>query len=210
MLHCPLCCHGIEPYIKDRRRLYFRCPRCELVSADPQSHLDAAAERAYYDLHENGPTDQGYRRFLGRLSEPLLGRLTTGMRGLDFGCGPGPTLSVMLGEAGMLMEDYDPLYRPNPGALECPYDFVTCTEVVEHFRRPAEDWSRLTALLSPGGWLGVMTKLVISRERFATWHYKDDPTHVSFYGLDTFAWLGARFGLVVERMESDVLLLRKL
>jgi 2-polyprenyl-3-methyl-5-hydroxy-6-metoxy-1,4-benzoquinol methylase len=138
-----------------------------------------------------------------------LDRLCHGMRGLDFGCGPGPTLSVMLAEAGMVMDDYDPYYRANPGALECSYDFVTCTEVVEHFRRPAQDWARLTALLRPGGWLGVMTKLVISRERFAAWHYKEDPTHVSFHGPGTFDWLGERFGLSVERVEPDVMLMKK-
>jgi Methyltransferase domain len=209
MLHCPLCTHEVNPYVEDRLRAYFHCPRCELVSAAPESHLDAESEKVYYDLHENDPTDEGYRRFLGRLAEPLLGRLTTGMRGLDYGCGPGPTLSVMLGEAGMLMGDYDPLYSPNPRVLECSYDFVTCTEVVEHFRRPAEDWDRLTALVRPGGWLGVMTKLVISPERFVAWHYKEDPTHVSFYSPGTFSWLGARFGLAVERVDRDVILLQK-
>jgi hypothetical protein len=64
-------------------------------------------------------------------------------------------------------------------------------------------------LLRPGSWLGVMTKLVISRERFAAWHYKKDPTHVSFHGPGTFAWLGERFGLSVERVERDVILLQK-
>jgi hypothetical protein len=209
MLHCPLCFHAVEPYIKDRRRVYFHCPRCDLVSVSPERHLDEAAEKGYYDLHENDPADQGYRRFLGRLSGPLLGRLSRGMRGLEYGCGPGPTLSIMLEEAGMLMEDYDQYYRPNRGALERTYDFVTCTEVVEHFRQPAEDWARLTALLRTGGWLGVMTKLVISRERFATWHYKEDPTHVCFYSPVTFSWLGARFGLEVERVDRDVILLQK-
>jgi Methyltransferase domain len=209
MLHCPLCAHLVGQYAQDRRRVYFHCPRCDLVSADPESHLDAPAEKGYYDLHENDPADQGYRRFLGRLAGPILRRLSRGMRGLDYGCGPGPTLSVMLVEAGMLMEDYDPFYTPNPGALECSYDFVTCTEVVEHFRWPSEDWARLTALLRPGGWLGIMTKLVISRERFGAWHYKDDPTHVSFYSPGTFSWLGTRFDLAVERVDRDVILLQK-
>lgn len=209
MTHCSLCGHRVVPYLEDRRRAYVHCPRCDLVAADPASHLDPAAERGYYDLHENDPADPGYRRFLGRLAAPLLGRLSTGMRGLDYGCGPGPTLSIMLEEAGMLMELHDPLYRPNPEALRRQYDFVTCTEVVEHFRHPAEDWRRLTSLVRPGGWLGVMTKLVISQVRFATWHYKDDPTHVSFYSVETFAWLGRTFELAVERVDRDVLLMEK-
>jgi hypothetical protein len=208
MLHCPLCIGEVNPYIGDRRRAYFHCPRCELVSVAPGSHLDQASEKVYYDLHENDPADPGYRRFLGRLAGPLLGRLTVGMSGLDYGCGPGPTLSIMMEEAGMLMEDYDPFYKPDRGALGRSFDFVTCTEVVEHFRRPAEDWLRLMALLRPGGWLGIMTKMVINKERFAVWHYKDDPTHVSFYSPKTFDWLGERFGLTVEKVSPDVILLQ--
>jgi hypothetical protein len=209
MLRCPLCGHDARPYLEDRRRAYSHCPRCDLVFADPASHLDAAAERAEYDRHENDPADRGYRRFLGRLAGPLLGRLAPGMEGLDYGCGPGPALAAMLEEAGMPMAVYDPIYRPDPGVLGRRYDFVTCTEVVEHFREPARDWGRLAALVGPGGWLGVMTKLVIDRDRFATWHYKGDPTHVAFHSPATFVWLGAHFGWDVERVERDVHLLRK-
>ena len=54
-----------------------------------------------------------------------------------------------------------------------------------------------------------MTKLVIGRERFAAWHYKEDPTHVSFHGPSTFSWLGEQFGLAVERVDRDVMLFRK-
>ena len=209
MTECPLCSHVVEPYLRDLRRAYWHCDGCDLVSVDPSARLDPSSERAYYDLHRNDPGDPGYRRFLGRLAGPLLGRLAPGMRGLDHGCGPGPTLSVMMEEAGMLMEVYDPHYRPDLAPLGRVYDFATCTEVVEHFRHPAEDWARLTSLVRPGGWLGVMTKLVLSRDRFATWHYKDDPTHLSFYSPATFDWLGDRYHLAVERVDRDVILLQR-
>ena len=61
-------------------------------------HLSAADEKAQYDLHENDPNDPGYRAFLDRLAGPLDKRLAPHSHGLDFGCGPGPTLSVMLEE----------------------------------------------------------------------------------------------------------------
>lgn len=209
MPDCPLCTHPAALVAEDRRRRYFQCPACALIFADPASHLDAAAERAVYDLHRNDPADAGYRRFLDRLATPLLTRLRPGMQGLDYGCGPGPTLAAMLTQAGMAMTDYDPIYAPDPAALARAYDFVTCTEVVEHFRHPAQDWAQLVALLRPGGWLGVMTQLVISRERFRQWQYKNDPTHVAFYSPATFAWIGAQFGLDVERADAAVMLLRK-
>ena len=209
-MHCPLChAPGAVHYHRDARRDYYHCGRCRLVFADPATHLDAAAEKAVYDQHENDPSDAGYRRFLSRLAHPLLKRLTPGMQGLDYGSGPGPTLSVMLEEAGMVMAIYDPYYAPDPAPLHRRYDFVTCTETVEHFCRPARDWARLVSLVRPGGYLGIMTKLVIDRERFRDWHYRRDLTHVSFHHADTFAWLGHHFELGVERIDTDVILLHK-
>lgn len=80
--------------------------------------------------------------------------------------------------------------------------------MVGHFSNPAQDWGQLTGLLRPWSWLGIMTKLVISRERFVDWHYKNDLTHVVFYSSETFTWLGVQFGLSVERVDRDVLVLQ--
>lgn len=209
VLPCPLCASRSKMLCDDRQRTFFRCCECDLVFADPETHLDRTAEKSVYAQHENDPADERYRRFLGQLARPLLARLQAGMRGLDYGCGPGPTLSVMLEEAGMEMELYDPFFVPDMTVLERQYDFVTCTEVAEHFCRPARDWNRLASLLRPGSWLGVMTRLVDSRQRFDQWYYKNDPTHVSFYCATTFAWLGARYGLAVEHQDHNVVLLLK-
>ena len=64
---------------------YWRCPGCQATLMDPGHWLDEAAEKAIYDLHHNSPDDPGYRRFLGRLADPLMERLRPGSRGLDFG-----------------------------------------------------------------------------------------------------------------------------
>ena len=116
----------------------------------------------------------------------------------------------MLQDAGMVMAIYDPYYAPDADALARPYDFVTCTEVVEHFHQPARDWSRLTGLLKPGGWLGVMTQLAPPPESFLQWRYRRDPTHVSFYSLATFRWIAGRFGFAMEQVRSDVVFLQRL
>lgn len=209
MIHCPLCQYPASQMLEDHMRSYYLCSGCQLVFADPASHLDSVSEKSVYDLHENDPADPGYREFLGRLSSPLLERLTPGQQGLDYGSGPGPTLSLMLQEAGMKMSIYDPFYAPERNALLQQYDFITCTEVVEHFCHPARDWQLLCSILRPGGVLAVMTQPVISPERFSRWHYKNDPTHVSFYSSATFDWLGEHYGLQVERVGHDVFLLTK-
>jgi SAM-dependent methyltransferase len=210
-LSCPLCAGAAAGFCADRRRRFHRCGACELVFADPASHLDTGEEKAVYDLHCNDPADARYRAFLARLSEPLCERLTPGMQGLDYGCGPGPTLGLMLREAGMRMCEYDPVYRPDETVLQRQYDFVTCTEVVEHFRDPGADWSRLARLVRPGGWLGVMTWLLESADAraFRAWGYKGDPTHVAFYSPATLEWLGRELGFEVWRLDERVILMRR-
>lgn len=208
---CPLCDASAPWRAEAGSRTFFQCPACGLLFADPASHLDPAAEKAIYDLHRNDPADIRYRRFLNRLAAPLLMRLQCGMQGLDYGCGPGPTLSIMLEEAGMAMCNYDPIYAPDAALLARQYDFVTCSEVVEHFCAPLPAWQQLADLLRPGGLLAVMTQFVPACEAFAGWRYKDDPTHVSFYSWQTFRWLAARFDLDLqwESAADGVALLQK-
>lgn len=208
---CPLCnSPSAGTFHQDKRRTYFRCTECALIFADPDVLLPPEEEKAVYDQHENNPEDQGYRRFLDRLAAPLTERLGPAqLDGLDFGCGPGPTLSVMLEEMGYNMAIYDPYFAHEPTALERQYDFVTCTEAIEHFYTPAKEWGQLLDMVKPGGWLGLMTKLARDLDAFVNWHYKNDPTHVSFFSRETFHYLAQRDGLEVEFVGNDVILLRK-
>ncbi|MFV0276117.1 MAG: class I SAM-dependent methyltransferase [Parahaliea sp.] len=209
-LRCPLC-DGADHrgYCRDRRRDYRRCQSCGLVFVPPRFYLDTGAERAEYDRHDNRVDDPAYRRFLGRLADPLLVRLPPGSRGLDFGCGPGPALAAMLEEAGHRMWCYDVFYCPDPAPLALDYDFICATEVVEHLHRPGEELGRLWQRLRPGGMLGVMTKLVRDREAFAGWHYKNDPTHVCFFSAATWRWWARRQHAGLTLIGADVILLHK-
>ena len=207
---CPVCLAGrLHRFRELGPQRYLRCPVCEATVMAPESRLDAAAERQVYELHNNDPEDPGYRRFLARLAEPLTARLAPGSQGLDFGCGPGPALARMLEAAGFTMRLYDPFFHPDADALAQTYDFVTCTEVVEHLHQPAQVFARLDRLLKPGGWLGVMTCFQTDDDRFDHWHYRRDPTHVVFYREATFAWLARRFGWTLEVPREDVALMRK-
>ncbi len=207
---CPLCeSPGSLPFWEEQHRPYRRCEQCQLVFVPPAYHLSEAAEKAEYDLHRNDPADNGYRNFLSRLFNPLGQRLPAGAKGLDFGCGPGPALAMMLAEAGFDMTVYDPFYAPHKTALRRRYDFIACSEVVEHFRFPGREFTTLWQLLEPGGWLGVMTKLVIDRQAFARWHYKNDLTHIAFFSRETFGFLAARLDAHLDFAGSDVILLQK-
>lgn len=114
----------------------------------------------------------------------------------------------MLAERGLTVRAYDPIYAPATMSLQAQYDFVTCTEAVEHFHRPAREWSLLIALLKPTGWLAIMTKLHQGKDAFSTWHYKNDPTHVSFFSRRSFEYLADRDRLRLEFIGNDVILLQ--
>ncbi len=210
MHECPLCQNVIaRPFYKDKRRTWLRCPECWLISVPSEYHLTPEEEKSHYDLHQNSPADMAYRGFLNRLFEPVNQRLPPSSSGLDFGSGPGPTLSVMFEEAGHAMAIYDPFYACDASVLQTTYDFATASEVVEHIADPASELDCLWSCVKPGGVLGLMTKLALDAEAFATWHYKNDPTHISFYSRETFTWLAAKWTAKLEFFGSDVILLTK-
>jgi hypothetical protein len=209
-LNCSLCgAAGAALFHSDRRREYLQCPRCALVFVPGAYHLSREEEKAEYDKHCNDPADAGYRRFLSRLCLPLCERLPRASEGLDFGCGPGPTLSLMLEERGHSMALYDPFFFSNPGWRYRNYDFITATEVVEHLAQPGVVLEELWSRLRPLAYLGVMTKLVKDAQAFTTWHYKNDSTHVSFFSVQSWQWWARRYHARLEIMGADVILLQK-
>jgi hypothetical protein len=125
-------------------------------------------------------------------------------RGLDYGCGPGPTLCLLLEASPLIAAPvalYDLYYRDDRTVLHDEerrprkYDFVTSTEVVEHLAQCGDVLDLLWDLVRPnGGILAIMTKRVTSKQAFAKWHYKNDPTHISFFHERSFReYLARRF-----------------
>lgn len=176
---------------------------------DPDNRLPKNEEKKRYDLHENDPSDSRYREFLNQIYDPMIERLTPGKYGLDYGSGPGPTLSVMFEEAGFEMNVYDPFYQPDENVLERSYDFILTTETAEHFYYPAKDFNLLWNLLHPGGILGVMTMQLRDLTTFDSWHYRKDDTHVVFYQIKTFEWFSKKYDAILEIISDRVVLLHK-
>ena len=147
------------------------------------------------------------------------------LRGIDFGCGPTPVLAIEIRDQVQAhlndqmtkhsendityslsfdMQYYDPMYFPATELAESSFDLVTCTEVVEHFRSPVDSWRQLISLMTADSCLVVMTKLVIDCQRFASWHYKNDPTHVAFYSKETFEFIANAYQLNYQQLSTDV------
>lgn len=207
---CPVC-SGTDTRsfgLSDQKQ-YWRCQSCHATWLDPAHHLSAEDEYAHYLNHENEVYDPGYRTFLARLTDPLLQVLPAHSDGLDYGCGPGPALAAMLTEAGHHMATWDPFFADHRQVLDRQYDFVTCTEVLEHLRKPLETFQMFDKLLCPGGWLGLMTCFQNDDDAFAGWHYRKDPTHIVFYRAETIEQISKTLGWSCHIPRKDVALLQK-
>ncbi len=189
---CPLCDALAPFFIVAHERHFYRCDSCNLIFLLPSERLNSQDEFERYKLHKNDAKDSGYRAFLNQLAKPLIKRLAPGMEGLDYGCGPGPTLSKIFEERGFKMALYDPYFFTDETALKQSYDFITCTETVEHFYFPGKEFGKLNQLLRAGGWLGILTQFVHEDRNFDQWHYPKDPTHVSFYSMETMRWIAGQ------------------
>ena len=211
---CPLCFSTGAALFhtstqKNLERDYFHCDTCDLVFVPRKFHLDAYTARKRYLTHDNDPDNADYRRFLSQLWDELRPRLPQGARGLDYGAGPGPALAAMIEEDGYSAALYDPLFHPDETVLGHTYDFITCTETVEHFATPRADFLRLNELLAPGATLGIMTDILEDTREFPDWYYHRDSTHVAFYTQRTLQWIAEWLGLELEQARPRVVLLHK-
>ncbi|MEK9712160.1 MAG: class I SAM-dependent methyltransferase [Thalassolituus sp.] len=210
---CPLCHESAQICVLESAmpRRYLSCDSCGLAFMHPADYLSAADEKAYYATHENSIEDEGYVRFLNILLEPLLSCIAgkQDLHALDYGCGPGPTLSVLLEKAGVNCDNYDPFFFPQ--AVTPPYDVITATECFEHFHRPEEELSKLTSWLDEEGILALMTSRWDTPEKFMHWHYNRDPTHVIFMHDKTIKFIEEKFGLTcIYRDKKRVTIFKKI
>jgi hypothetical protein len=212
---CPLCKTTSTKFIcrdvgrPDLNRRYHYCINCDLIFVQKEDQLSLKLEKARYDTHRNSPEDSGYRKFLSRMMNPMMDKLSGGEEGLDFGSGPGPTLSLMFQERGFPVSNYDPFYAPESSVLEKQYDFITATEVFEHFSSPADEIDLIWSLLKPGGYLGIMTKLWSDLSLFSSWHYKNDETHITFYSKKSFDYIAHKLSAQIQMPSDDIIILKK-
>lgn len=194
MSTCPLCQHSHTSVVRTPgdKRTYRNCAYCNLIFVNDIDFPDPQKARHRYEKHQNNIQDTGYVSFLNQIVQAAKPFLRADQRGLDFGCGPSPTLSIILKNEGFHCQDYDPVFYPtNPVG---PFDFIFSTECFEHFASPKTELSRITSLLAKGGILAVMTDMWESENAFSTWYYKRDFTHLVFYHRRTFDYIAKQFG----------------
>ena len=100
----------------------------------------------------------------------------------------------LLQSEGYNILPYDPFFESDSDILIKKYDYIVCSEVVEHFHKPMEEFVILKNLLNNGGKLYIMTLLFNANIDFEIWHYKNDFTHTFIYQEETFRWIKEKYG----------------
>jgi SAM-dependent methyltransferase len=206
---CPLCNGNSLSIVENAFKESYLCNDCNLIFVNPELRLDEVEEKSRYSFHQNRISDQGYVDFLNQVISPTLKFIDGSMIGLDYGCGPNPVLSELIKQHNIECDFYDPYFFPKID-LQKRYDFIFATECFEHFFSPQKEMETIFKLLKPNGILAIMTEFWTSTEDFSHWYYPKDPTHVSFYNLESFDFICKHYGLqTIFCDEKRVVLMRK-
>ena len=109
----------------------------------------------------------------------------------------------------MLLLLYDKYFYPDQIVLKQKYDFIVCTETVEHFSNPIHDFDTIYSLIRQGGLFGIMTSILYGDIAFADWYYRFDPTHVAFYRPETLHWISQRWNWDLLVPKRNVCIFKK-
>jgi hypothetical protein len=203
---CPLCGTFGHTYFQDKNAKYYHCENCYGIFEDENDRPNHEAEKSRYEIHDNDVEDKNYQRFVSPITEAIIKDFTPSSCGLDFGAGAGPIVSKVLQDNDFLVAQYDPYFHNYPELLGKKYDYIACCEVIEHFYNPYKEFKLLKSLLKPNAKLYCMTNIYDENTNFASWYYKNDPTHVFFYHKKTFEWIQKEFGFLDVRVEKALII----
>jgi len=196
MAQCLICTTQTASMRKGAQGIeYYHCSMCDLIFKDPAAYQSLDEQKSRYDLHENDEESAGYRAYFQRFLDFVLPHLDEGVKeALDFGCGRSRLLALMLHQAGIVCDAYDPIYHPNGYNKKKRYDLIVSTEVFEHLHQPKESFEMLVASLKEGGYLAIQTQFhPQNKTDFFSWYYPKDPTHIVFFSPQTFQHLAQMF-----------------
>ena len=188
------------------KNTHYKCPNCLAYFKDPDFHLLGQDEKDIYDKHENNSEDVRYQDFLSPITNSVLNEIPKDSIGLDFGCGTDSAIMKVLNNNGYKCEGFDIFYKNEPKLLNQKYDYITSSEVIEHFYNPKKEFELLKSLLKPKGAMYLMTDIFDeTQKQFDTWYYKNDPTHVFMYQKHTFEIIKQMYGFSEVKTEKRLI-----
>lgn len=149
--------------------------------------------------------DEGYKKFVSPIITQVVQDFQRQHKGLDFGAGRSKIVTKLLREHNYDIVSFDPFFENKTELLEERYDYITSCEVIEHFYDPKKEFTLLKSMLKEGGKLCLMTELYNDNIDFASWYYKNDPTHVFFYTRETLQWIQKAYGFKGLKIEKRLI-----
>lgn len=186
---------------------YLHCASCDLVWLKPSLLLSPAEELERYHLHQNSVESADYLKFLSKLANPMRNYIQPGWQGIDFGAGTEQGMAALFPDCSIAA--YDPFFHPDRDLLNNSYDFILCSEAAEHFYQPKKEFELFQRMLRERGILGISSALRPAKEKFMGWHYRRDPSHVSFFSEITVQWLANFYGWKLLEMNSPIWIFQK-
>lgn len=193
VMKCILCQSDSFHVAEFRDVSIYQCQQCHSVFKDPSAYVSRVEEDKVYQSHNNDIHDPRYLAFVSPIIHEIQQSFSIDSLGLDFGCGSGPIVSHHLAKSGYTINLYDPLFYPDTWPLQLTYDYIVCSEVMEHFKQPYIELEHLFSKLKPQGKLICMTDIYHSDTDFSTWYYLKDPTHIFFVSSQTIHWIATTF-----------------
>ena len=207
---CTVCKNNkIEFFLNIENLDYWQCKLCKATMLNPIHYISSNKEKKHYLKHNNEIDDTRYRDFLTNLIEPLKDKICVNDIGLDYGCGYAPALADILKKDGFNIELYDPFFFKNENIFFRKFNFITCSEVVEHFFKPYEEFNMIDTLLTSNSWFAIMTSFMTEDYLFKNWHYRRDPTHVVFYKKRTFKIIANQRNWKINFPSKNIVLFNK-
>ena len=200
---CPLCFNNAKLFYD---KTHYKCECCSGVFKAKEFHLIGDDEKNIYEKHKNDSSDIRYQNFLSPITNSVLNDKAKDSIGLDFGCGKDSAIIKVLKDNAYEIHGYDLFYLDDKRLLEKKYDYITSSEVIEHFQEPNKEFNLLKSLVKDDGSLYLMTDIYDENIDFDTWYYKNDPTHIFMYQRGTFEWIKEEFGF--SRLEIEGRLIR--
>ena len=189
---------------KPPARAYDTCGACGYTALDTTFFPSQAEEKARYLLHLNDAGNAGYVRWIESFADAIRPFVRPGASVLDFGSGPRPVPARVFRSRGYSVTVYDPYFAPDTTWQDRRWDAIVVHEVAEHLSDPRSILAGLAAVLEPGGVLCIRTRFApvdgdgnLDIEAFASWWYRQDPTHLGFFTRTSISIIAASLGMKV-------------
>ncbi|MBI5637924.1 MAG: class I SAM-dependent methyltransferase [Nitrospinae bacterium] len=210
---CRVCNRASEVFYRDARTFY-RCGNCSLIFTN-ETAPPPEQEKHYKSQWGNQQSEfwkeqaEAILQIIRRYHEPR--------HILDFGAGSG-ALTDELRKRGL---DCTPLEPMLHGFLKDQkyfhkFDVIVGVEVIEHLPNLWDELREMEKVLAPGGimlFTTLLTEAFINAPdaaaRFKEWWYKDDQTHVTFFGYRSLEVLGDIAGYDVDVVVDKVIVFKK-